>query len=113
MGDIGHVVMRDRQVMAEDGMLVVIIKVSAKTGKTMGEPEIITRGFIYVKSSDKLITAAKEYTKKTILKVLAKNNAEKIDDWGMIRAKLRDNLTDFFVKEIDRRPMILPVIIKV
>ncbi len=113
VGDIGNVVMRDRQVMAEDGMLVVIIKVSAKTGKTMGEPEIITRGFIYVKSSDKLITAAKEYTKKTILKVLAKNNAEKIDDWGMIRAKLRDNLTDFFVKEIDRRPMILPVIIKV
>ncbi len=113
VGDIGNVVMRDRQVMAADGMLVVIIKVSARSNKTVGEPEIITRGFIYVKSSDKLINEAKNRIKKTIQKVLAKNGVDKLEDWGALRGQIRDDLSDFFFKETERQPMILPVIIKV
>lgn len=113
VGDIGNVVMRDRQVMAEDGMLVVIIKVGARSNKTVGEPEIITRGFIYVKSSDKLINEAKNRIKKTIQKVVVKTGVEKPEDWGALRGQIRDDLSDFFFKETERRPMILPVIIKV
>jgi len=113
VGDIGNVVMRDRQVMAEDGMLVVIIKVSAKTGKPVGEPEIITRGFVYVKSSDKLLTEAKHKIKNTIQSMSKKTLSDKIEDWNNVRGRLRDDLSDFFFKETERRPMILPVIIKV
>lgn len=113
VGDIGNVVLRDRQVMAEDGMLVVIIKISAKTGKPLGEPEIITRGFVYVKASDKLLNEAKHKIKTTIQTTFNKKAPDKIEDWNNIRGKLRDELSDFFFKETERQPMILPVIIKV
>jgi len=113
VGDIGNVVMRDRQVMAEDGMLVVIIKVSAKSGKAVGEPEIITRGFVYVKSSDKLLSEAKQKIKRALQNLSKKAVSDKIEDWNNIRGKLRDELSDFFFKETERHPMILPVIIKV
>ncbi|MDP1709324.1 MAG: ribonuclease J [Candidatus Komeilibacteria bacterium] len=113
VGDIGNVVLRDRQVMAEDGMLVVIIKISAKTGKPVGEPEIITRGFVYVKSSDKLLNEAKHKIKTVIQTTMGKSTPDKIEDWNNIRGKLRDELSEFFFKETERQPMILPVIIKV
>lgn len=113
VGDIGNVVLRDRKVMAEDGMMVIILKIDNKTNEMVGEPEIISRGFIYVKTSDRLITKTKEKIAEAVNKASAKVITEKIQDWNNLRGEIRDDLSDFFFKETERRPMILPVIIKV
>ncbi|MEK7164996.1 MAG: ribonuclease J [Patescibacteria group bacterium] len=113
VGDIGNVVLRDRKVMAEDGMVVVLVKIDDKTNKLVGEPDIITRGFIYVKSSDRLLFETKQKIRHTIIAATSKTMTDKMEDWNNIRGLLRDDLSDFFFKETERRPMILPVIIKV
>lgn len=113
VGDVGNVVLKDRQVMADDGMVVVIVKVNKKTHKIVDNPDIITRGFIYVKSSDKLMAEIREQTKKSVSKTLTKNPNPKNQEWNAIRAKLRDDLSDFLFKETERRPMVLPVVLKV
>lgn len=113
VGDIGNVVLRDRKVMAEDGMVVIILKVDNKTNQMVGEPDIISRGFIYMKSSDKLIANTKQKIKEAVRKAGSKEITDKLEDWNNIRGELRDELSDFFFKETERRPMILPVIIKV
>ena len=113
VGDIGNVVLRDRKVMAEDGMMVIILKIDNKTNKMVGEPEIISRGFIYVKTSDKLIAKTKEKINDAVNKASSKVITEKIQDWNNLRGEIRDDLSEFFFKETERRPMILPVIIKV
>ena len=99
--------------MAEDGMVVVIVKIDDKNNKLVGEPDIITRGFIYVKSSDRLLFETKQKIRSTIIAATSKTMTDKIEDWNNVRGLLRDELSDFFFKETKCRPMILPVIIKV
>jgi len=113
IGDVGNIVLKDRQVMAGDGMVVVVVQVNTKTRKVINNPDIITRGFIHIKSSEKLMEAMRTKTKDLTHKIVSKEMPKKNENWGPIRAKLRDELSDYLFKETERRPMVLPVIIKV
>ncbi|MFA5318071.1 MAG: ribonuclease J [Patescibacteria group bacterium] len=109
IGDISDVVLRDRQVMSEDGMLVVIATLYAKTQKLVGNPDIISRGFIYMKDNKDLV----EKTRKKIRDIVEKNDASTRANEDFIKNKLRNELGQFLFQKTKRRPMVLPVIIKV
>ncbi|OIN91486.1 hypothetical protein AUJ42_01875 [Candidatus Collierbacteria bacterium CG1_02_44_10] len=112
IGDVGNVVLKDRQVMAEDGMVVAIAKVDKKY-KVVGNPDLITRGFIHIKTSDKLMAAMRQVVKKTVEKRLAKDRPKSGDDWGMVKGAIKEDLTKFLLKETQRKPMVLPVVLRV
>lgn len=109
VGDVSHVVLRDRQMMAEDGMIVVIATIQKKTGKLIGNPDIISRGFIYMKEQKKLVEQIRLKAKEVFQ--TRGDNGEAYEDY--IRAKVRDDLGTFIFKKTERRPMILPVVIEV
>ena len=109
VGDVSNIVLRDRRVMSEDGMLVVIATVRQKTGELVGNPDIISRGFVYLKENKKLI----EDTRMRVKKICIDNDtlSPAFDDH--IKNKIREEIGSFLYKVTRRRPMILPVVIKV
>ncbi|MEK7189297.1 MAG: hypothetical protein AAB671_02245, partial [Patescibacteria group bacterium] len=100
-------------VMASDGMVVVVVQVNTKTRKVINNPDIITRGFIHIKTSEKLMADIRNHVKKTTESIIQKKMPKKSEDWGEIRSKLRDDLGKFLFKETEREPMVLPVVLKV
>lgn len=109
VGDVSQVVLRDRQLLAEDGMVVVIVQIEKRTGNLVGSPDIISRGFIFMKEHRDLI----EQTREEIKKVLVDKDNKSEADPKYIRDQIRDKIGAFLFKKIERRPMILPVIIEV
>jgi len=109
VGDVSEVVLRDRQVLAEDGMVVVIIQVDKKTGNLIGQPDIISRGFIFMKEHRELI----EQTREEIRRVMSAKDPKSQADPKYLREQVRDKIGLFLFKKIERRPMILPVILEV
>lgn len=109
VGDVGQVVLRDRQQMAKDGMFVVIITIDKNNGALVGDPDIVSRGFIYMKESDKLIQEVKTQIKRIITpqgkKDMAANEA-------YIKSRIRDEIGNYLFKRTERRPMIIPVVIE-
>lgn len=114
VGDIGQVVLRDRQMMSKDGMFTIIVIIDSKTGKIMQRPDIISRGFVYMKDSTELINEAKRKVKYLVeQKTVPKNgNTEKIN-WSYLRDILREEIGQFLYNKTQRRPMVLPVVIEV
>lgn len=110
VGDVGEVVLRDRQVMSQDGMFVVIITVERRTGRLVNSPDIISRGFIYMKGSEDLIREVKHEVRKV---VETKNHKPHEANWAYIRNLIRDQIGEFLYQRTERRPMILPVVIEV
>ncbi len=108
VGDIGTVVLRDRQTMAHDGILIVIVPIEQSTGRVTAEPDIISRGFVYMKESGKLIDDAK----KVIVNSLHLEKGRLID-WQKVKKQIEINLGEFLYRETHRRPLILSVVIKV
>lgn len=109
VGDVGHVVLRDRQQMAKDGMFVVIVTVDKDNGALIGEPDIVSRGFIYMKESDKLIREVK----KQISRIIApKGKKDMAANEVYIKSRIRNEIGSYLFKRTQRRPMILPVIIE-
>ncbi|MFA4880193.1 MAG: ribonuclease J [Candidatus Doudnabacteria bacterium] len=108
VGDVGHVVLRDRQQMAKDGMFVVIITVNKDNGALIGEPDIVSRGFIYMKESDKLLKEVKNQIKK-IVDIKGKKDLSVNEAY--IKSRIREEIGEYLFKRTERRPMILPVII--
>lgn len=108
VGDVGNVVLRDRRTMSADGILMVVVPVEKATGKIVGEIDIVSRGFVYMKESEGLISDAKEVVKK----VLADHSGP-ISDFRFLRSNVTGHLEDFLFKETHRRPLILPVIVEV
>ncbi len=108
IGDVGEVVIRDRQVMAKDGMFVIILTVDRKTGKLVNQPDIISRGFIYMKGSDELIREVKHEVRK-----LFENKGHGEANYALIRQTVRDEVGEYLYQKTERRPMILPVVIEV
>ncbi|RMD52375.1 ribonuclease J [Candidatus Parcubacteria bacterium] len=108
VGDVSQVVLRDRKVLAADGMVVAIVQVD-RFGKIVTDPDIISRGFVHMKENKKLIDDAR----KLIVKVATNNDAKSAIDVDFIRQRIRDELGKFLFKKTERRPMILPVIIEV
>ena len=109
VGDISHIVLRDRQMMAADGMLVVIATVDAKTGELIHSPDIISRGFIYMKENKQLV----EQTRNRIKELLKDNNPKAMANDIYLKDKIRNEIGQFLFHMTQRRPMILPVIIEV
>lgn len=110
VGDIGEVVLRDRQVMAQDGMLVLIITIDRKGGKLAAPPDIISRGFVHMKTSEDLLREIKHEVRKVVESKASKNLEP---NWAFLRNELRDQIGEFLFSRTERRPMILPVIIEV
>ncbi|MDD5341395.1 MAG: ribonuclease J [Patescibacteria group bacterium] len=109
VGDVSNIVLRDRRVMSADGMLVVIATIEYKTGRLIGNPDIISRGFVYMKENKKLIEATRMKVKKICEDHDPKSPA--FDDF--IKNKIRDDIGQYLYQQTKRRPMILPVVIKV
>jgi ribonuclease J len=110
VGDVGEVVLRDRQVMSKDGMFVIIMTIDKRTGKLNSPPDIISRGFIYMKGSEDLLKEVKHEVRK-VVETKSKNPSE--PNWAFIRSEVRDAIGEFLFQRTERRPMILPVIIEV
>jgi len=109
VGDVSNIVLRDRRMMAEDGMIVVIATIDSKTGDPIGNPDIISRGFVYMKENKDLIEKTRMKAKE-----IAKNSSSKTQtDIDNIKNKIRNDIGQFLFTKTKRRPMVLPVVIKV
>lgn len=112
VGDVGQVVLRDRQMLAEDGMFMITVIIDSKTKKISGNIQITSRGFIYVKENFDLVNATKEVVKRVVSKNTPKDDKTKIN-WTMINNQIREEVGKFLFKKTERRPMVLPVVIEV
>ncbi len=110
VGDVGQVVLRDRQAMAGDGMFVVIAIIDSKTGQVRGEPDIISRGFVYLRESKELLDQTRAKVKKIISQT---SSAEHTVNWSYVKDNIRDKIGQFLYTKTQRRPMVLPVVIEI
>lgn len=110
VGDIGQVVLRDRQVLARDGMFTIVTIIDSKTKRVIGEPQVTSRGFIYVKENFDLVNATKKKVKEVVYHATSKN--EKVN-WSYVKDEIRDVVGQFLYSKTERRPMVLPVVIEV
>ena len=106
---LGIIVMRDRRLLSQDGLMVVCVTFDSKTGELISGPDIISRGFVYVRESDQLI----EEAKKVVLDYISGCEPSRHSDWGLIKNGLRSKLKDFLYTKTKRTPMILPILIEV
>lgn len=109
VGDVGNIVLRDRQHLAEDGILIVVLTIEKGTNKLLAGPDIVSRGFVYVRESEGLMEEAKMILHEALEKCLSNRNA----DWSKIKMVIRDTMNDFLWKRTKRKPMILPIIMDV
>ncbi len=109
VGDVSNIVLRDRRVMAEDGMIVVIATIDSKTGEPIGNPDIISRGFVYMKENRELI----EETRMKVKRIVKSSESKTQTDVDHIKNKIRNDVGQFLFNKTKRRPMVLPVAIKV
>ncbi|HEY3374149.1 MAG TPA: ribonuclease J [Candidatus Aquicultor sp.] len=109
VGDIGDIVLRDRQQLASDGILIVVVTINKQTGELVAGPDLVTRGFVYVKESGELIDEARDRVTETI----KRTSADAITDWAVLKADVRRALSSFIYDKIKRRPMIMPIIVEV
>ncbi|HSX25211.1 MAG TPA: ribonuclease J, partial [Candidatus Andersenbacteria bacterium] len=112
VGDVGQVVLRDRQLLAEDGMVVVIATVDGHSGDIIGDPDIISRGFIYMKEHQQLVQETREQIRSVIAKHIGKQRGME-QNWAHVKEAVRDDIGQFLFQKTERRPMILPVIVEV
>jgi len=109
VGDVGSVVLRDRKHLAQDGMIVVVVSLSSEDGTLVSGPDIITRGFVYVKESEGLI----EELRNVVLDALSCCEGQNRSDWAAIKSAVKSSLSGYLYKKTKRNPMILPVIMEV
>jgi len=107
--DSSNVVIRDRQMLAKDGMFVVIATIDGKTGKLVGNPDLISRGFIYMKESKGLV----EQARKKVRKIVESKKVDSSVNYAYLKNKIRDDVGQFLYSKTERRPMVLPVVIEV
>lgn len=112
VGDVGNIVLRDRKAMAQDGIFVIIVTVDHETGEIVTSPDIISRGFIYMRENEQLVHKARAEIKKIFARHSTERRGSKTD-WTFAKQKLRDEIGEFLFKETERRPMVIPVIIEV
>ena len=108
VGDVGNIVIRDRQRLAEDGIIVVVMTLEGRTNELLAGPDIVSRGFVYVRESEGLLEEANQTTYEAVMKCLDYG----VTDWSKIKLEIKDALSDFVWKRTQRRPMILPIIME-
>ena len=109
IGDVGNIVMRDRQHLAEDGIVIVVMTMDSASAQIIAGPDIVSRGFIYVRESESLMEESQGVLNDTVDRIARKG----IRDWGKIKSEIRENLGSFFWKKTKRKPMIIPIIMDV
>ncbi|MBX6352349.1 MAG: ribonuclease J [Thermoflavifilum sp.] len=108
VGDVGNIVLRDRKLLSQDGILVVVVTLAKQTGAILSGPDIISRGFVYVRESEALLDEANKLVAATLEKMVAEN----INEWSSLKTAVRDTLGRFLYEQTRRRPMILPIIME-
>ena len=108
VGDVGNIVIRDRQHLAEDGIIIAVMTLEAGTNRLLAGPDIVSRGFVYVRESEDLMEELSQNATEAVERCLERD----ISDWSKIMAELKDRLSDFVWKRTQRRPMILPIIME-
>ena len=109
VGDVGNIVLRDRQHLAEDGIMIVVLSLERGTNRLLAGPDIVSRGFVYVREAEALMEEARQVVEEALEKCLAGKHA----DWNKIKLTVRDTMNDFIWKRTKRRPMIIPIIMDV
>ncbi len=109
IGDVGSVVLRDRQHLSQDGLIIVVLTLQQGTGEVLAGPDVISRGFIYVKESENIMEEIKAEVRKQVWECEAKG----IADWNTIKNIIRDNLREYIINKTKRNPMIIPIIMEV
>ena len=109
VGDVGNIVLRDRKHLSQDGLIVVVITTEGETGNVIAGPDVISRGFVYVRESEDLMDDVKEVIKEA----LAKCNDKRKNDWSAKKAIIKDTLRDYLYEKTKRKPMILPIIMEI
>ncbi len=109
VGDVGNIVLRDRRLLSEDGILVVVVTLNKKSSSIISGPDIISRGFVYVRESEKLLEEANKKVSDTLEKCMSEN----VNEWSSLKSNIRDVLSRFLYEKTKRRPMILPIIMEV
>lgn len=109
VGDVGNIVLRDRRQLSSDGIVVTVVTIDAKTGQVIAGPDIVTRGFVYVRESEELI----EEARIRVRQVLNGHEAQGVKEWGVLKQSIREVLFRYLYEKTKRRPMILPVIMEV
>lgn len=109
VGDVGNIVLRDRQHLAEEGIIIVVLTMESGSGQILAGPDIVSRGFVYVRGSESLMDEAKQVLDDTMMDITDRN----ITDWSKIKTEIKDSLGEFVWRETKRRPMIIPIIMEV
>jgi ribonuclease J len=108
VGDVGNIVLRDRKLLSQDGILVVVVTLSKAQGTIISGPDIISRGFVYVRESEELLEEANKLVESTLLRMVSDN----ISEWSSLKTAVRDTLGRYLYEQTRRRPMILPIIME-
>lgn len=106
VGDVGNIVLRDRQMLSQDGLIIVVLNLSQETGGLISDPDIISRGFVYVRENEELLKTLKELVKVEINELEEK-------EWSTVKAIVKNKLQKYIFKKTKRDPMILPIIVEV
>ena len=109
VGDVGNIVLRDRQRLSQDGLIIIVLTMDGQTGAVVAGPDVLSRGFVYVRESENLMEDIKQLLRSEIEKFEEKH----ITDWSTIKSILREELRDYIFKKTKRDPMILPIIMEV
>ena len=109
VGDVGNIVLRDRQHLSQDGLIVIVLTMDQSTGEVVAGPDVISRGFVYVRESENLMDDVKQVIRDEISKCEEKH----IREWSIIKSNLKDNLRDYIYQKTKRNPMILPIIMEI
>ena len=104
VGDVGNIVLRDRQMLSQDGLIIVVLNLSQETGGLISDPDIISRGFVYVRENEELLKTLKELVKVEI---------NELEEWSTVKAIVKNKLQKYIFKKTKRDPMILPIIVEV
>lgn len=108
VGDVGQIVLRDRQVLAQDGILLMILTVDKETGQPLAGPDIVSRGFVYMRDSEELLQSARERVLESFIGLNGHAS-----DWSFVKDKIKHTLSEFLYEKTHRRPMILPIVMEV
>jgi ribonuclease J len=108
VGDVGQIVLRDRKLLSQDGIVMAVLTVDKETGQPTAPPDIISRGFVYVRDAEKLLDSAKDHVMESFIGLNGRAS-----DWSFVKDKIKHTLSDFLFEKTRRRPMVLPIVVEV
>ncbi len=109
VGDVGNIVIKDRHILSENGLIIVVVGIEKHTNQVVSGPDVVSRGFVYVREADELMSKIKNVANKSMEKCVEKN----IVDWGKIKSTIKDDMGEFLWKEIKRSPLVMPIIMEI